>query len=85
MPGAVVPPHPPLHAIDITILCFMSNFSFKGGILFRRIPFGGIHLFVPPDSLMGGYNITGHRLQRAGLRLNCALFVYDDQFLEHKK
>ena len=39
----------------------MSNFSFKGGTLYRLIPSAGIDLFIPLDSLMGGYNITGHR------------------------
>src|SRR6218665_4040276 len=43
------------------ILRFMSNFSFKGDTLYRSIPSRGIDLFIPPDSLMGGYNITGHQ------------------------
>ena len=38
----------------------MSNFSFMGDTLYRLIPSRGIDLFIPPDSLMGGYNITGH-------------------------
>jgi len=38
----------------------MSDYSFKGDTLYRFIPSGGIDLFIPPDSLMGGYNITGH-------------------------
>src|SRR6218665_3014083 len=45
---------------SINILCFMSNFSFKGDTLYRMIPSGGIDLFIPTDSLIGGYNITGH-------------------------
>jgi len=39
----------------------MSNFSFKGDTLYQLIPSGGIELGIPPFSLMGGYNITGHR------------------------
>src|SRR6218665_1052843 len=35
------------------ILCFMSNFSFKGDTLYRSIPSGWIDLFIPPDSLKG--------------------------------
>jgi len=41
----------------------MSNFSFKGDRAYS-IPVDsirGIDLFISPDSLMGGYNITGHR------------------------
>jgi len=38
---------------SIDILSFMSNFSFKGGTLYRLIPSWGIDLFIPPDSLMG--------------------------------
>ena len=38
----------------------MFNFSFKGDILYRLIPSGGIDLFIPGYSY-GGYNITGHR------------------------
>ena len=48
---------------SINILWFMSNFSFKGYTLYRLIPSREIDLFIPPDSLMGGYNITGHRRQ----------------------
>jgi len=32
---------------SIYILCFMSNFSFKGDTLFRLNPSGGIDLFIP--------------------------------------
>jgi len=48
---------------SINILCFVSNFSFNGDTLYRLIPSGARDLFIPrtPDSLMGGYNITGHR------------------------
>lgn len=42
------------------MLCFMSNFSFKGAILYRLIP-SGVQNYSPPDSLIGVYNITGHR------------------------
>jgi len=42
----------------------MSNFCFKGDTLYRLIPSEGIDLFIPPDSLMGEYNITGHRLSK---------------------
>ena len=38
---------------SINILCFISNFSFKGDTLYWLIPSGGIDLFIPPDSLMG--------------------------------
>ena len=46
---------------SLNILCFMSNFSFKGDPVYRLILSRGIDLFIPPDSLMGGYNIMGHR------------------------
>ena len=32
---------------SINILCFMSNFSFKGDTLYRLIQSGGIDLFIP--------------------------------------
>jgi len=38
----------------------MSNLGFKGDILHRYIP-SGYRTIHPPDSLRGGYNITGHR------------------------
>ena len=41
---------------SINILCFMSNFSFKGDTLVDSIR--GIDLFVPRDSLMEGISIT---------------------------
>src|SRR6218665_4206803 len=44
---------------SINILCFMSNF--KGDTLYQFILSRGIDLFISPDNLMGGYNITGHR------------------------
>jgi len=46
---------------SINILCVISNFIFKGDTIYRVIPSGGIgdRLIHPPDSLMGGYNITG--------------------------
>src|SRR6218665_709303 len=34
----------------------------------------GIDLFIPPDSLMGGYNITGHR------RNNCSCSCFVDVY-----
>jgi len=42
-----------LQMFSINILCFMSNVSFEGDILYRLIPSEGIDLFIPPDSLMG--------------------------------
>src|SRR6218665_742437 len=46
---------------SINILCFMSNFSFKGGYSTPVDSMRGDRFIHPPDSLMGGYNITGHR------------------------
>jgi len=37
----------------------MSNFSFKGDISYRLIPSGGIDLFIPSGSLMGGIQYHG--------------------------
>jgi len=45
---------------SINILCFMSNFSFKG-ILYTDLLHPGDRLVHSSDSLMGIYNITGHR------------------------
>src|SRR6218665_3440143 len=38
---------------SINILCFMSNFSFKGDTLYRLIPSMGIDLFIPRIVLWG--------------------------------
>jgi len=38
---------------SLNILCFMSNYSFKGDTLYRLIPSGGIVLFIPRIVLWG--------------------------------
>jgi len=43
-----------LHMLSLDKLCFMSNISFKGDILYRSSPSGVIDILTPLDSVKGG-------------------------------